>query len=222
MAAVSLNISIRDNMTSIRKAFWNLRLVHEKLTIFKETLALFEQLHDISSTMYKTGKTSYQDVIQISIKTKVLNNQIESLVEKKQAVEASLLALLDLPQDTNLGHPDTQRPEIKIPGISTLVDWALEKRQELQRIDHRIAKMELMIEMAESMVLPSIDMGLFKNSLSDINTAGTWSKKEAFPDQAPQSSMGWDCPKDLGLERLVHGFPKHVKSCLHFDIKGKT
>lgn len=195
MAALTLNTTVRDKITAIRKVYWDLKLVHEKLKIFKETLVLFEHLHDIASTMYKTGKTSYQDVIQVSIKKKVLNKQVESLIEKRQAVEANLLALLDLPRDTALGRTDTRQPEVKIPSASSLIDQALEKRQELQRLDHAIAKMELMIEMAESMVLPALDMGLSKNSLADINTAGTWSKKDAFPYQGPQASMGAGLPK---------------------------
>ncbi|MDD9301807.1 MAG: TolC family protein [Desulfobacter sp.] len=195
MAALTLNITVRDQITATRKAFWDLKLVHEKLEIFKETLVLFEHLHDIASTMYKTGKTSYQDVIQVSIKKKLLKNEIESLIKKQQVVGAKLLALLDLPRNTALGRTENRLPKVKMPGASSLIDQALEKRQELQRLDHAIAKMELMIEMAESMVLPSLDMGLSKNSLADINTAGTWSQKEAFPDQGPQASMGAGLPQ---------------------------
>ncbi len=195
MAALDLNITIRDKTTAIRKAYWNFALVHEKIDILKETLRLFEHLHDIASTMYKTGKTSYQDVIQISIKTKILNNQIATLKENKQSISASILALLDLPKETVLGRPGDRRIETTVPETESLIAQALEKRQEIRRMDHAIVKMELMIEMTEAMVLPSIDMGLSENQLADINTAGTWSKKQAFPDQAPSASMGAGQPK---------------------------
>lgn len=195
IAALDMNITIRNKITAIRKAYWNYVLIHEKIDILKETLRLFEHLHDIASTMYKTGKTSYQDVIQITIKTKVLNNQITTLKENKQVIKTSILALLDLPRETVLGLPGDGRVKTAIPATASLIGQALEMRQEIRRMDHAITKMELMIEMTEYMVLPSFDMGLSENQLADINTAGTWSKKEAFPGQAQAASMGAGKPK---------------------------
>ena len=100
VAALDYHIKVKETVTSIKKAYWDLALIHEKLNILGETLRLYEHLHDTASTMYETGKTSYQDVIRISIKTKILNNQIITLKQDKNAAQIKMLTLLDLPESS--------------------------------------------------------------------------------------------------------------------------
>lgn len=190
MAALDVHITVRDTVTSVRKAYWTLTLIHEKLKILGETLRLYEHLHDIASTMYKTGKTRYQDVIQISIKTKILDNQITTLKQEKKAAEIRILALLDLPAGSRMGRPGTGSLALDLPEADVLIDRAVQQRQEIRKMDHAINKMELMIEMSEGMVLPSRHMGLSDNPLDQMNTTGTWSDKKAFTDRGPSASMG--------------------------------
>nr|WP_321396102.1 TolC family protein [uncultured Desulfobacter sp.] len=196
VAALDYHIKVKETVTSIKKAYWDLALIHEKLNILGETLRLYEHLHDTASTMYETGKTSYQDVIQISIKTKILNNQIITLKQDKKAAQIKMLSLLDLPDSSRVGRPAAGSPKLNLPKAEFLIDQALSKRQEILKMDHAIKKMELMIEMSEEMVLPSRDMGLSNNDMDLINTTGTWAKKAAFADQGPSASMGAGKPKN--------------------------
>lgn len=196
IAALDYHIKVKETVTSIKKAYWDLALINEKLNILGETLRLYEHLHDTASTMYETGKTSYQDVIQISIKIKILTNQIITLRQGKKAAQIKICALLDLPDDTKVGRPAKPSPKLDLPKADLLIDHALTQRQEILKIDHAIKKMELMIEMSEEMVLPSRDMGLSDNAMDQINTTGTWAQKGAFADQGPSASMGAGKPKN--------------------------
>ena len=196
VAALDYHIKVKETVTSIKKAYWDLALIHEKLNILGETLRLYEHLHDTASTMYETGKTSYQDVIQISIKTKILNNQIITLKQDKKAAQIKMLSLLDLPDSSRVGRPAAGSPKLNLPKAELLIDQALAKRQEILKMDHAIKKMELMIEMSEEMALPSRDMGLSNNDMDLINTTGTWAKTAAFADQGPSASMGAGKPKN--------------------------
>lgn len=195
LAALDLNMALRDKVTQARKAYGNLVFIYEKRRIYKETLDLYSRLHDIASTLYKTGKTSYQDVIQVTIREKMLQKEMESLGEQKKSLNQELLALMDLPWDTPVGAPVQKIQEKTPPRAGTLLSRALPRRQELIRMDHAISKMEIMIEMAESMVLPNRDLGLSLKNPADIATTGTWAGKAAFPDQGPQASMGAGSPK---------------------------
>ncbi|MCG8550753.1 MAG: TolC family protein [Desulfobacterales bacterium] len=195
MAALDYQINAKETVTAVKKAYWDLALIHEKLNILGETLRLYQHLHHTASTMYETGKTSYQDVIQISIKTKILNNQIITLKQGKKAAQIKILALLDLPANAKVGRPAPGSPELSLPKAGRLIDLALAQRQEILKMEHAIKKMELMIEMSEEMVLPSRDMGLSNNAMDQINTTGTWAKKKAFADQGPSASMGAGKPK---------------------------
>ena len=66
--AETLEIARREALTGVRKTYWNLLYVRKSREITAETLELFRRLESVAGTRYRSGNTSYQDVIKVTIK----------------------------------------------------------------------------------------------------------------------------------------------------------
>ncbi|MDO9111342.1 MAG: TolC family protein, partial [Desulfatirhabdiaceae bacterium] len=105
-------------------------------------------------------KTSFQDVIKVTIQSRILEEDLITLTERTRNLESKLLDILDLPPETLLGPPADQAPDKRLPSLNQLYPLAREQRQELRRLRAMVEKMELMLELAETMILPPYSLGL--------------------------------------------------------------
>ncbi len=193
-AAEDLEIARRDTVTAARKAYWNLLHVHRAIAVQAETLDLFRNLEAVANSRYRSGNTSFQDVIKVGIRTKVLEEDLKTLRGQRRNREVEILKLLDLPPDTAVGPPETIRSSRNLPELDHLYGLAREKRQEIRRMRAMIGRMERMIEMAETMTLPPFTLDLSVYETNEISQTGTAAMKPAFPE-GTTASTGAGLPK---------------------------
>ena len=184
----------RDAVTSARITFWNLRYTRKAGKITAETLGLLKYLEAVATIRYEAGKTSFQDVIQIRIKRDILAEKLVTLKEKGRTLTARLLGLVDLFPDLKVGRLDDPIPAKAYPALKTLYAQALERRQELRRMRAVIGKMERMIEMAETMILPPFTLNLSLYEDEAVIKVGSGAVKPTFP-VSTQASTGAGLPK---------------------------
>ncbi len=196
IANQNLAITARNEITKMRKNFWNLMFVYRAKNITAETLRLFKRLEQVANARYKSGKTSFQDVIKINIKTHILEEDLVTLKEKQKSYEATIKAILNIPQEKKIGKPVMQRPVAKIPSIEKLRALAKNHRQEIKKIKASIAKMEKMTELSETMILPpfTLSLSVYENDIA--NTGGPGAIKPSFP-VTTTASMGAGLPKNI-------------------------
>ncbi len=72
-------IVIRQTLQAVEIAGRNLEFTARSIRIIKQTLDAFERLLDVAASLYRSGKTSYQDVIKVSIKIETLKQDRVSL-----------------------------------------------------------------------------------------------------------------------------------------------
>lgn len=176
-----LEMSRRDTVTSARISFWKLLYNLKAQKIASETLALLEYLEKVATKRYEAGKTSFQDVIKVRIERDILGENVKTLEEIQRNIEAKLLELLSLPPDTRLGTPGYIETPLEIPVLDSLYGSALVRRQELQRKRAVIGKMERMVEMIETMVIPPFTLNLSLYDDEAVNKVGFTATKETFP-----------------------------------------
>ena len=200
IAQAELGMAEREAITAMRKAFWKGIYLDRAYTITSETLDLFRKLHQVADSLYRSGKTSFQDVIKITIKLNLLEENIISIHENRLNIKADMLALMDLPQDVSLGMSGfpvgtlrSSSPSNTVPSISNLYAMALENRQELIKIRAMSAKMERMLEMAETMILPEFDPGFSRYDDKAVVQVGSAAMKSAFATTI-SPSMGAGSP----------------------------
>jgi cobalt-zinc-cadmium efflux system outer membrane protein len=190
----SLEAARRDAVTQIRTTYWNLIYAIHAKQIIADTLELLRHLESVANTRYESGKTSYQDVIKIRIKRETLEQDLITQEERQRNVESKIREILNLTPEVKIGVPIIIRAPDKVPQLKHLYDIAQEKRQEIQRFKALIHKTDLMIEMSETMILPSYTLNFSVYEDEAVKMVGTVSKKEPFADKV-QATRGAGLPK---------------------------
>ncbi|MFH1241576.1 MAG: TolC family protein [Pseudomonadota bacterium] len=189
-----LEIARREAITEARKAYWDLLFVRKARGITRDTLDLLRRLEKVAIIRYETGGTSYQDVIKVRIQREILEEDLDTLLERQRNVETKIREILNLPPETNIGPPENREPVRVVPPLRALYKLALERRQELRRMRAQVGKMERLIEMAETMILPPYTLGFSFYEDEAVNQVGSVATKEAFP-VSTQASTGFGLPK---------------------------
>lgn len=183
IAVEKLVITQRDIITQTHKAYWDLVFNQRSIAVTTQTIEALNRLKDVATSLYKSGRTSFQDIIKININIEVLKEDLNTLASKKLNIHARIKELLNLPMDTDLGRAAfTSLPEgAKDPGM--LYPVARQQRQELKVLRFKIAKVENMIEMAESMIQSpaALNLSFFENDA--VNTVGSGAQRSAFPEK---------------------------------------
>ncbi|EFK08883.1 conserved hypothetical protein [delta proteobacterium NaphS2] len=176
-----LEITLKTAVTDARKAYWNLLYLVKAEGINREVLDLYRHLEQVAASRYETGGTSYQDVIKVRIRREILEEDLKTVIEKERNVKSRILALLDLPPEARLSRPKDRNPPEMVPSLDGLYELARQRRQELKRMRARVGKMERLIELAETRILPQYTLGL--SYYEDITTVrvGTSAQKPDFP-----------------------------------------
>ncbi len=193
-AREDLEAARRETVTATRIAYWNLLFIHKAQKITAETIGLLRDLEAVATSRYETGKTSFQDVVRIRIKREILAEELITLREKQRNLESKIREILYLAHDIKLGFPKAVLPMGKIPTQQTLSKIAHEHRQELRRLRARVGKMERMIEMAETMVLPRYTLNLSLYEDEAVTKVGSAATKNTFPTSI-EVSRGAGLPK---------------------------
>ncbi|KPA16960.1 Outer membrane efflux protein [Candidatus Magnetomorum sp. HK-1] len=195
IAKEKLSIALRDTLAEARTIFFELLYIHKSKSITQKTVRLLTRLENQANTRYKTGKTSFQDVIKVRIRKKLLAENLRTLDEKQKNMEYSIREILNLSHLTPIGLPDHEHTKRSVPDINIIIEKAMKTRQELKIIKLRINKMETMIEMAETKIYPSFsnDYSLFSNDA--INSVGSAAMKPGFSTQL-SIFMGAGLPKN--------------------------
>ena len=178
-----MRIAQKDIITETRQAYWNIVFIEQSIKVTSETIDAFARLKDVATTLYKSGKTSFQDIIKINIKIELLKEDLVTLSSQKKNIEAKFSELLNLPANTRMGVVVVSKPDKNIPGPEALFSLARQNRQELKVIQHQISKVENMVELAESMIQEPFTLGFSNYEDEAINTVGTQAGKSSFPEK---------------------------------------
>ncbi len=187
MLVEQMKIAGKQVLQDVDNAYWELAYTTRSIRIIHETMAAFDRLLDVAASLYKSGRTSYQDVIKVTIKIEELNEDLVTLENKADNGKIRLLELMDLPADTRMGPVKTASLPETIPVPEKLLPIARDHRQELAAIRFQISKLQSMVEMAELMKQSSFTLGLSYFEADHVNTAGTDAPQQAFAEKTMAS-----------------------------------
>lgn len=207
---LQLSMLRRDTLAQGSKTYWNLLFTHRALRITRDTLDRLNHLESVATTRYGAGKTSYQDVAKIRIGREKLSEQLDTLKKQRVNLETELLSLMDLQPGHSLGWPAPTAPDTSIPPLEKLYSLALESRQELNRMRAMIAKMERMVEMAETMIQPAFSQNDSLVDAAAVVQVGSAGMKPTFGKSlSPTRGKGlpknaWFGSRDAYLRETRH------------------
>ena len=175
-----LEAARRDAVTAARQTHWRLWFLHQALSITERTIGLLRELEQVSITRYEAGRTSFQDVIKVRVQRELLDERLVTLRGQLDNTHAALREALHLPPDTPIGLPQVNLAEAAVPDLPLLYDTALASRQELNALRAHLGKLDAMIEMAETMLLPPLDMGLSHFTDQAVRQVGSQAGQSTF------------------------------------------
>ena len=187
-AREQLEAARRNAVTAARKSHWRLWFLHQAVAITERTIGLLRELEQVSITRYEAGRTSFQDVIKVRVQRELLDERLVTLREELKTTHVEMREILHLPLDTPIGVPQVPVDEADVPDLSSLYEMALAKRQEIKMLSARIGKMDAMIEMAETMLLPALDMGLSVYKDHAVSQVGTQAGQSTFATRTTASA----------------------------------
>ncbi|MEW6219178.1 MAG: TolC family protein [Thermodesulfobacteriota bacterium] len=189
-----LEIARRSALTMARKACWSLTFSHQASRIMDRMLGLLRHLEAVAATRYETGKTSFQDVIKVRIRRETAEDELRTIAENTATLRARIRELVDLPPDAAIGAPLLAEPAGWTARPEALYPVALQRRQEIRWLEAGIARMERMIELAETMIYPTDTPGWSFYDDEAVNQVGSAAMQEPF-GVTTTASMGAGLPK---------------------------
>ena len=186
----------RDVITNARKIYYDLVFNRKAQKITADTVNLFEDLEAVATRRYEAGKTSFQDVVKIQVKTKVLQEDLITLKEMQRSIESRLIALLNIPPTKQIGYPAFVEKEKRPPQSESLYPVAKSRRQEILIKQAQLDKMQDVLEMAETMVLPSFTLNYSAFDNQAINNVGSFAKQPSFKTSS-SASRGAGLPQNV-------------------------
>lgn len=187
-AREQLEAARRDAVTAARKAHWRLWFLHQAFSTTERTIGLLRELEQVSVTRYEAGRTSFQDVIKVRVQRELLDERLVTLREQLRNAHVEIRQLLHLPPDTPIGLPRVSLAEADVPDLPSLYGTALESRHELKVLRARLGKLDAMLEIAETMLLPPFDLGLSYYRDQAINQVGTQAGQTTFATRTTASA----------------------------------
>ena len=109
----------------------------------------------------------------MQLQRELLDERLTTLREQLLTTHMEMREVLHLPPDTRIGVPRVNLGDADVPELASLYEAALSHRQELRKLRARLGKMDAMIEMAETMLLPALDMGLSRYKDHAIRQVGS-------------------------------------------------
>src|SRR4029077_6929897 len=115
----------------VKKAYYDLWLVHQNLLIYSREKELTAQFATIAEKKYAVGQVSQPDVLRAQVELTRLINRVTTQTLKLGEVRAMLNGLLSRPPEAPLGIPqDAPQPVVR-QTLAELIELTLKNRPEI-------------------------------------------------------------------------------------------
>lgn len=181
-------------VTEGRKAFWDLSYLNAARGVTLLMLDLMKNLSSSASARYEAGKGMFADAVRAATELATLREELVTINRESRTVEARLLSLLALPPDGLLGAPRATQLPASLPEEVSFREEALAGRRDLKAMRAEASRMELMIEMSETMIYPGFSLNLSLYDNRSVTQVGTMAMQETFATSTT-ASEGAGLPK---------------------------
>lgn len=149
----------------IKRTFYNLRFLDERIRINREMLNLLAQLEQVARLQNAAGKVTLQDVYQAQIEQEQLATEIANLEDSRRPLLAQFKAALGLTRD----QPDPPVPtafETTLPDVKAdeLLATAFARNPRLKAMEAEVRLAEANIVLAAKSKEPDFSLGLMADA----------------------------------------------------------
>lgn len=167
---VALETAVLQAAFDLKKSYYELGFLDERLRIDRETLALLDDLERTARAQNETGKATLQDVLRTQIERDRVSTEIANLEDSRTALRANFKAALGLTPD----QPDPPPPakldlSPALPSDAELWQAALARNPDLKAMAAEIRTAQAGIAVAYKDRVPDFSLGL----MVDVKTSPT-------------------------------------------------
>ena len=145
---------------AVESAWAELAFAQQALDITDRNINLLRQLAATAESRYRVGSGLQQDVLRAHVELTALLQERLRREESIERTSSHLVALLDLPAETDLPRTDSLNSTETVPPLPTLLTGLEEKNARLRSVEKKVEEARLRIRVAELEGLPDIDLGI--------------------------------------------------------------
>jgi len=156
--------AVLQTALALKRAYYNLGFLEEKLRLHRETLALLADLERSARAQNEVGKATLQDVYRAQIEQDRLATEIANLEDSRQPLRAQFKAALGLTRD----QPDPPFPArfeatpLELPG--DLLDIAFARNPRLKQMEAEVRAAQASLALAHKAGVPDFALGLMADA----------------------------------------------------------
>lgn len=190
---------LRDLVTEVRIAYADYAYLGSAIANTKETLRFLGQLDETARVKLAGGRAQKSHVLQTQVEISQLENELITLRQRRETVQARLNTLIDLPPPTPLAEPQ-EAPLGPFPAsLDALYERGMKEQPDIALARARADRMAAMIELAEQATYPELSAGLaYMDDLSHA-TGGTGKDREPFSPRPKVRPDPWFGTKEAYL-----------------------
>ena len=164
LAAAELKV-----IEEVKRAYYELYYVQKALQVTRQDRAILADLLEVANSLYKTGKTSQQDVLRLDAELSNVDGELIRMEQMRVAAQADLAQVLHVSPETPLAAVDTLSPEDVPSSLDWLYRQAIVARPELHARLAEIARDRRLGDMARLEFFPDTT---FKFGWGEMTTSG--------------------------------------------------
>lgn len=185
----------RDVIADTRSLLAEIQAKDELIEINSKSASLLSVLKDVARAQYTAGIRSFADLVRLETEHAKRLDKVERLESMRDGLMVQLAATLDMPVDTAFGHIGWNTEAPVSPREDPLGPQLPENRQELIQLALKLAKMDVMIEMARLKAAPDLTFGMTYFQGRDV---------ESLLDGMDGMNMGENDGMDMGSMNFMN------------------
>ncbi len=159
LALLEYQLGVRDMMTELRVAYDDCLYILKAVEITDAHRQLVTGFLPIANRRLSVSKGTSNDVIRAQIELNRLSDTLITLKKNQSTISARINTLLHRAPQAKLGVPEEMKDPPMPKSVDALLTSSLKEKQELRRIELKIQKMNLVIELGEKMTYPDPNIG---------------------------------------------------------------
>ena len=130
-------------IAAVKRAYWDLWLVHENLLVYSRDKDLVERLAHITEQKYAVGQVSQPDVLRAQVELTRLISRVTTGTLAIDTTRAELAGLLSRDDPGSIGIPEEQPVQARLEqNVEALTELALRQRPEVAAQEASVARFE--------------------------------------------------------------------------------
>ena len=145
---------------AVESAWSELAFAQQALDITDRNIELLRQLAATAESRYRVGSGLQQDVLRAQVELTALLEERLRRVEAISRTSAHLIALLDLPAETELPRTAALASTAPVPPLTPLLSRLEQTNARLRAAEKRVEEARLRVRVTELEGLPDVDLGI--------------------------------------------------------------